>query len=351
MVFTRAAAIAFASSAALAVVLASSLAVADGTDSDGDGVSDGLEDATQRTVAASAAGDEFSVSSHLGTAALEDQFDLSYHAGTFEVAYSRTDGIGSSYELNLLNLIAWKDGNGNGRIDNGEIVRTTALGSAAFGDAPVLASNWTDTDGGRVFEFLVQSRDGNATLNITVAQRFERIDTIVLTPMEARLDIRIKPAVVPPGANLGLEFRMDTHERVLLEDHSWDEVQGFAPNEKEINVTASGRGHSSTVFFSWSNTVLADGSGIPVALLGGPFEPGPYNLTLNYAFGSSTPSNTILQHATLGVRSALFDIRRATVPSSGPQGDFVLYAATLAGVTAFVAVTIVLANRRTSRKP
>lgn len=351
MVFTRAAAIAFASSAALALVLASSMAVADGTDADGDGVSDNLEDATQRTVAASAAGDEFSVSSHLGTAPQEDQFDLSYRAGTFDVAYSRTDGIGSSYELNLLNLIAWKDGNGNGRIENGEIVRTIALGSAAFGDAPVLASNRTDTDGGRVFEFLVQSRDGNVTLNITVAQRFERIDTIVLTPMEARLDVGINPAVVPPGASLGLEFRMATPQRVLLENHSWNEKNGFAPNEREINVTASGQGHSSTVFFSWSNTALADGSAIPVALMSGPAEPGPYNLTLNYAFGSSTPSTQILQHATLGVRSALFEIRRATGPSSGPQGDFVLYAATLAGVTAFVAVTIVFANRRTSRKP
>src|SRR5256885_2417200 len=180
MVFTRAAAIAFASSAALAVVLASSVAVADGTDSDGDGVSDGLEDATQRTVAASAAGDEFNVSSHLGTAPEEDQFDLSYHAGTFEVWYSQTGGIASSYELEVLNLIAWKDGNANGRIDPGEVVRTIALGPAAFSDVRVVASNRTEVDAGRVFRFLAPSRDANVTLNVTVGQRFERIDDIVL---------------------------------------------------------------------------------------------------------------------------------------------------------------------------
>src|SRR5437867_532763 len=145
MVFTRAAAIAFASSAALAVVLASSVAVADGTDSDGDGVSDGVEDATQRTVAATAAGDQFSVSSHLGAAPEEDQFDLSYHAGTFDVWYSQTDGIASSYELELLSVVVWKDWNGSGRIDPGEIVRTTALGSIAFGGVPVLAWNRNET--------------------------------------------------------------------------------------------------------------------------------------------------------------------------------------------------------------
>src|SRR5438445_6535431 len=222
MVFTRAAAMAFASSAALAVVLASSLAVADGTtDSDGDGVPDDLEAATQRTVAVSTAGDEFNVSSHLGTAPEEDQFDLSYHAGTFDVWYSQTGGIASSYELEVLNLIAWKDGNTNGRIDPGEIVRTITLAPAAFSEARLLASNRTEVDGGRVFQFLAPSRDANVTLNVTVGQRFERIDGIVLTPMEARLDIGVKPAVVPPGATLGLVFRMDTSERAARADHNW----------------------------------------------------------------------------------------------------------------------------------
>jgi hypothetical protein len=350
MVFTRAIAIAFASSAALALVLASSLAVADGTDSDGDGVSDELEDATQRTVAVSTAGDGFNVSSHLGTAPQEDQFDLSYHAGTFDVSYSLSSGISSSYSLEVLNLIAWKDGNANGRIDLGEIVRTIGLGSTAFGDVRVLLSNRTDRDGGRVFQFLIPSRDTNVTLNVTVAQRFQRIGNIVLTPMEAQLDIGVNPAVVPPGANLGLVFRMDTNERVTLLDHSWDEVNHFAPDEREINVTASGQGHSSTVFFSWANTAMADGSPIPVTLMNGPVQPGPYNLTLSYPFGSPAPSSQVLQHTTLGVRSAVYEIRRTAPVLSGPQGDFVLYAATFAGAAAFVVVTIVLANRR-SRKP
>src|SRR5207247_3447523 len=107
MVFTRAAAMAFASSAALAVVLASSLAVADGTtDSDGDGVPDDLEAATQRTVAVSAAGEGFNVSSHLGTAPEEDQFDLSYHAGTFDAGYSDKGGVASASETEVPKPIA-----------------------------------------------------------------------------------------------------------------------------------------------------------------------------------------------------------------------------------------------------
>ena len=174
MVLTRAAAIAFASSAALAVVLASSVAVADGSDSDGDGVPDQLEDATQRTVAASVAGDQFSVSSHLGSGAVEDEFDLSYHAGTFSLWYTQSGGVDSSYELQVANLQTWQDLNGNGRMDPGEVSRTTTLGPA-FTNARVVASNRTDADGGVVYTFLVRSNDGNVSLNVTLAQRFERI--------------------------------------------------------------------------------------------------------------------------------------------------------------------------------
>src|SRR5207302_949278 len=91
-----------------------------------------------------------------------------------------------------------------------------------------------------------------------------------------------------------------------------------------------GQGHSSTVFFSWSNSALADGSPIPVKLMNAPTQPSPYDLTLTYAFGSPAPSTQVLQHATLGVRSTVYEIRRSAV-GPGPQGDFVLYVATFAG--------------------
>src|SRR5207302_8412589 len=115
MVFTRAAAMAFASSAALAVVLASSLAVADGTtDSDGDGVPDDLEAATQRTVAVSTAGDEFSVSRHRGTAPEEDELDLSYHAGGLDLWYRQTGRSAGADGLEVPTLAACADGHAHG---------------------------------------------------------------------------------------------------------------------------------------------------------------------------------------------------------------------------------------------
>ena len=354
MVLTRAAAIAIASSAALAVVLASSVAVADGTDSDGDGVPDQLEDATQRTVATSVAGDQFSVSSHLGSGAVEDEFDLSYHAGTFSLWYTQSGGVDSSYELQVANLQTWQDLNGNGRMDPGEVSRTTTLGPA-FTNARVVASNRTDADGGVVYTFLVRSNDGNVSLNVTLAQRFERIDGAILSPMEARLDLSVRQGLATSGENLALGFRMGTYETPHLEDHSWHEACScFAADEHEINITASGEGSASTVFFSWSNKAVAGGTSIPVAFTG-PSASNPYGLTLSYSLGTSAPASTVVQHTTLGVRSAVYEIRRTASPEV--RGDLPLFAGTFAAVATLVGATIVLASRRakhreeTGRKP
>jgi len=354
MVLTRAAAIAIASSAALAVVLASSVAVADGTDSDGDGVPDQLEDATQRTVAASVTGDQFSVSSHLGSGAVEDEFDLSYHAGTFSLWYTQSGGVDSSYELQVANLQTWQDLNGNGRMDPGEVSRTTTLGPA-FTNARVVASNRTDADGGVVYTFLVRSNDGNVSLNVTLAQRFERIDGAILSPMEARLDLSVRQGLATSGENLALGFRMGTYETPHLEDHSWHEACScFAADEHEINITASGEGSASTVFFSWSDKAVAGGTSIPVAFTG-PSASNPYGLTLSYSLGPSAPASTVVQHTTLGVRSAVYEIRRTASPEV--RGDLPLFAGTFAAVATLVGATIVLASRRakhreeTGRKP
>src|SRR5256712_13951411 len=101
--------VAFAASASLALVLASSVAVAQSGDSDDDGVPDGIENATQRNVVAVSAGDEFDISSRLASAPYEDQFEVFYKAGNFSVIYERAGGGGRSYNLEPRNLVEWID--------------------------------------------------------------------------------------------------------------------------------------------------------------------------------------------------------------------------------------------------
>jgi len=254
----------------------------------------------------------------------------------------------------VANLQTWQDLNGNGRMDPGEVSRTTTLGPA-FTNARVVASNRTDADGGVVYTFLVRSNDGNVSLNVTLAQRFERIDGAILSPMEARLDLSVRQGLATSGENLALGFRMGTYETPHLEDHSWHEACScFAADEHEINITASGEGSASTVFFSWSDKAVAGGTSIPVAFTG-PSASNPYGLTLSYSLGPSAPASTVVQHTTLGVRSAVYEIRRTASPEV--RGDLPLFAGTFAAVATLVGVTIVLASRRakhreeTGRKP
>jgi len=234
------------------------------------------------------------------------------------------------------------------------VSRTTTLGPA-FTNARVVASNRTDADGGVVYTFLVRSNDGNVSLNVTLAQRFERIDDAILSPMEARLDLSVRQGLATSGENLALGFRMGTYETPHLEDHSWHEACScFAADEHEINITASGEGSASTVFFSWSNKAVAGGTSIPVAFTG-PSASNPYGLTLSYSLGTSAPASTVVQHTTLGVRSAVYEIRRTASPEV--RGDLPLFAGTFAAVATLVGATIVLASRRakhreeTGRKP
>lgn len=344
----RTRAIAFASSAAFALVLASTMAVADGVDSDQDGVADGLENATERTVAASSSGDEFYVSSHLASDSHQDQFELSYRAGTFEVRYGQRDGASGSYELEMRNLVEWADGNENGRIDEGETLASTSLGSSAFGDVPVQRSNRSDPDGGRVIEFWIPSRTGNVTLTVTISQRFMRLGDSILTPMEAKMEIRMNPRLSYPGASIGLEFYLYTEDLVRIEDRSWDEVNGFAPSEAAVNVTSREGEPPASVFLSWANTALAAGGSIPVALSNPSLESGTHDLYFAYPFGTMQASAAVVHRMGLGVQSVVYDIVESFRPEI--SGDPLLFFVSLAAVSILVGLTIVVANRRRQRR-
>jgi len=324
------------------------MAVAEGMDSDQDGIADGLENATERTVAASSSGDEFYVSSSLASGNHQDQFELSYQAGTFGVRYGQEDGASTSYELEMRNLVEWADGNGNARIDDGETLAWTSLGTSAFGDVPVQRSNRSDLDGGRVTEFRIPSRTGNVTLNVTIAQRFMRLGDTILTPMEAKLEIRMNPRLSYPGASVGLEFYLYTHDQVRIEDRSWDEVKGFAPSEAAVNVTSREGEPPASVFLSWANTAIAAGGSIPVALTNPTLEPDTYDLYFAYPFGAPQASSAVVHRMGLGVRSAVYDLVESLRPEI--SGDPLLFFVSLAAVGVLVGLTIVVANRRRQRR-
>src|SRR3989442_6608732 len=167
--------IVFAASASVALVLASSVAVAQSGDSDGDGVPDDIENATQRNVVAVAAGDSFDIQSRLASAPYEDQFEVFYQAGAFNVSYRRAGAGETSYTVELRSLVEWVDKNGNHRIDANETANADARGSAAFAGVPVTGTQFESDDAVVISVLRVHSHTGAGTLISTVAARDLRI--------------------------------------------------------------------------------------------------------------------------------------------------------------------------------
>jgi len=317
------------------------------TDSDGDGVPDAIELATQRLVSSPReSGSEFLVTSVLASPGLQDQFGVSYKSGTFDVWYASTEGASSEYQLELRNLVEWADSNRNERIDTGEVLRNFTLGDAAFGGVPVVRFNRTDPDGGRVFNFIVRSLGDEVTLNLTIAQRFMRIaSSRVLTPMEMKMGIAINHNLVNPGASVGIEMQLDTEGEFTYSERSWDDVHAFAQGDGAVNVTDGPSDHPATVFFSWSKRAMADG--VPVNATVVTSEPAPAQYDMYLAYPEQVPSAVragIEHDPTLGVESAVYEHILGTPPEL--QADLVLYAGSFAAVGLLVGLTIVAVNRR-----
>ena len=340
--------VAFAASASLALILASSVAVAQSGDSDGDGVPDDIENATQRNVVAVAAGDEFDISSRLASAPYEDHFEVFYKAGNFSVTYERVGGGESSYTLELRNLVEWID-NGSHTFGRNEIVIESPLGSGAFSGMPVTKFRADNADGGVVNMFVVRSRTGEVTLNVTVAERFMRLGDRILTPMEVKLDLVVNRVFVAANASLGLDWRITTDDGWEFTDRSWDENNGFARDDMAINVTGGPQTNSATVFFSWAKSAVADGQSVPVTFLNaGNVTPNASELYLAYPLGAGRASVKLVHDPVLGVDSAAY---KGIISRQPPlQGDALVYGISLAAMAVLIGVTIVLANRRRKKR-
>ncbi|MGQ0797560.1 MAG: hypothetical protein ACT4OI_06850 [Methanobacteriota archaeon] len=334
------------------------------TDADQDGVDDLVEAKAERTIDYHGTPTVQPITMRLSSASvaspLQDWFRVGYEAGEFTVVYLRESPNGlvtSSFDLQLKNLVEWRDLDGDGAYEPGsnESVRVLPLGDTAFGGSSV--SHWTNgsADGGEIHSMRIRSSDNEVTLELMIAQRFLRLaPDRVLTPMEMKLNVTIDHPI--PSADLGIALALDidTDYPAVYESRSWGATHNFASDESWINVTRGSGEGASTVFMSWANNATVDGATRRVARWGPTTDSGSgsYDFFLAYPAGTdANASRIIVEHdPTLGVVSAAYgSVLQPFVEPRDLQGDPVLYAGSAAAIAALVATTMVLAKRRRGR--
>ena len=347
--------------ATAALVLSSAVSTAQGLDLDGDRVPDDIEDVTMREVDWDLfEPDIFVVASRSLGAPADDRFKVAYEDGVFEVSYFREvpGGPTGVYTLEVPRIFEWRDFDVDEEIEDEEIVAEWAMGTSAFANGTLTHASWDSDDGGHVYVFRVRVSLGpqtEATFVLTVAQRFLRVDAArTLTPMEAKLDVLLNhtPAYPGSGSRIGLEFRIESEGSydVEYQEESWNAARGFSEDESWVNVTNGPM--QSTMFFSWANRASVNGVPGDVTVSTTPGEgSGERSLGVRIAFPRSDETSVrILHDPALGVVSAAYEGILLKPAEPTLEGDVFLYGASLAGMAAVVAASVVLANRRHQRK-
>lgn len=337
------------------VTAASALAIASSAvafhDADGDGILDEIEEATERSVDTVTFPKPtpfgLSITSQSSGADVDDKFHLYFHDGRFQVEYfpnASSDQVAAEFWLELVSLVEWTDTNGNGTVDDGEVLSVLPLGSDGFGTTPVNVSEWRSLDGGKMSAFDIRSNGGELHLRLTIAQRFLRVsEGKILTPMEGQLDIRVNHTVRSPAARVGLELEIETDERMAFGTDPWDETNRYSADESWISVTGGPAASPSTVFFSWSNRAAVDGVSGRVLMTDPQGSSGSYRMYAIYPAGAS---QSVVHVSTLGVVSEAFQDLIQPVQS---LGDPIVFTSSLVAVAAIVSATMILARRRRRR--
>ncbi len=340
-----------------ALTAASTLVLAPGAmayeDADGDTIDDGIELATERNVAVATyphvAPYGLTITSQSVGADVNDKFRVRYEAGEFEVEYlpdASSGRVETRYSLEIASVVEWVDNVvPNGQVDAGEIASVLTLGDSGFGGLRVNVTEYTSADGGNVDEFTIRSAGNRVTLTLVIAQRFLRVsETKVLTPMEAKLDIRVNHTLGSAGARVGLEFAIDidTDDEMSFANESWDVKHDYSINESWINVTGGSTASPSTVFFAWSNDATVDGVSARTLVTRPQGTSGAYRMFAVYPASVSEPTSA-LHVASIGVVSEAFaDLIRSVIP----LGDPVLFVSSFVVVAATVGASMIIAKRR-----
>src|SRR3972149_2645866 len=227
-----------------ALFVASSLAVA--SDSDSDGIPDDVESYTARNMVAHEAGDGFFLRSRSVGAAQDDVFEVSYSGGEFSVSYApRSPGpetVWYRIEFRRLQEYAPEDGGG--------LKETGARLDLPRDNVPVTLSNAT-------------TPAGLCAVTVAASERFAKVDGGLVSPVEAKVDVEVRGWSWSSEATyLGVEVDVYTDGAAVpvVDARSGAEVHGWASGERRVVVPRS----ANSGLFSRASASRGDGVSRPV---------------------------------------------------------------------------------------
>jgi len=165
-----------------------------------------------------------------------------------------------NFQVQIKELIEYKDENYNGRYDEDDIiVNAYSFENSNFKNFTY--RNQSSDEGNEINQISTQTEDGIFKMNLLFSGDFSQIGNQILTPSEVKIDFIINNyPFKEDSTQLALRTMLETEHETELNYESFDEMQGFSENESVFDITTLNIGG----FFSWAENVIVDNISRPV---------------------------------------------------------------------------------------
>lgn len=161
--------------------------------------------------------------------------------------YEKESNKDIDFDVYFNGLIEYLDNNSNGRYDKSdEILTTYSLSNAIYVD--LTYSTILSEDNETISVVRTKTIDDQFSIVLYVTGNYSNLQNQVLSPSEVKMDFIIDQYdFTNPSSYLALDVELHSTHSVQIESDTFNEKQGFAQNENELNISS----RSNNCFFSW----------------------------------------------------------------------------------------------------
>jgi hypothetical protein len=231
-------------------------------DNDGDEVDDDFEDLNKRTVEVSNDAEKYTIKSVEEKGETKNSIEIEFEP-TGEGLYISTEyqsdnesvEIELEFQILFVSIIEYNDTNEDGMYnDTVDDVKVQEVPLNSF--RPVENKTSEISEGCTLHHYVINTTDDVFSVHIYVVEEFAVVNSSLITPYEAKIDIIINNFNYKNSSSrLALYTRLESELDYDMEDDMEDEKYGYSTGEEGVTTTMNG----TTGFFSWAKTAKIDG--------------------------------------------------------------------------------------------